>query len=56
MKKAIYENLMESILPTHHEVCKVLKYQSSCGYYYEGSKGESSGEDMSLDEELIIDI
>ena len=25
-KKAIYENLMESILSTHHEVCKVLKY------------------------------
>ena len=53
-KKGIYENLVESSLPTHHEVCKVLKHQLSCGYCYEGSKGDFSGEDMSPDEDLII--
>ena len=37
-EKAIYENLVESNLPTHHEICKVIKHQSSCGYCYEGSK------------------
>ena len=53
-KKAIYENLVESSLPTHYVVCKVLKHQSLYGYFYEGSKGESSRKDMSLDEEMII--
>ena len=28
-KKGIFENLVESTLLTHHEICKVLKYQSS---------------------------
>ena len=44
-KKGIYKNLVESSLPTHYEVC---------GYCYERSKGDSSGEDMSLDEDMII--
>lgn len=56
MKKAIYENLIESNLPTYHEIWKLLKHQSSCGYYYERSKEESSEEDMSLNEELIISM
>lgn len=45
---------MESSLLTHHEVCKVLKHQSSYGYSYEGSKEESNREDMSPHEKLII--
>ena len=53
-KKGIYENLVESSLPTHHEVCKVLKHLSSCGYCYEGLKEDYSREDMSLDEDMII--
>lgn len=53
-KKAMYENLMESSLLTHHEVCKVLKHHSSYGYSYEESNDESNREDMSLHEELII--
>ena len=39
-KKGIFKNLVESTLLTHHKIYKVLKHQSSCGYYYKGSKKE----------------
>lgn len=38
-KKAIYENLVESSLLTHHRICKVLKH---CGFCYKKSKEEFS--------------
>ena len=53
-KKTIYKNLVESTLSKHHEICKVLKHQLSCGDCCEVSKEKSSEEDISLGEELKI--
>lgn len=47
---------MEFRQETHHETCKVLKHQSDHGFRYKRSKDGSNEEDMSLDEDLIINM
>lgn len=55
-EKKLFIKLVEFRQETHHETCKVLKHQSDHGFHYKRSKDGSNEEDMSLDEDLIINM